>query len=140
MAPFLVTNAQAESLPAVGSLELVPRNCTLKTYKNTTVPEFKISSAFVAYASPDSTYAVTRRMVDSAKKEILIGIYDFSADYMKDLVLNTMKRGVTVSLMLDIDSDAEQKVFDSSRSSGARRSPRRRAPPRRIATSRRRTK
>jgi len=31
MAPFLVTNAQAESLPAVGSLELVPRNCTLKT-------------------------------------------------------------------------------------------------------------
>src|SRR5206468_6718461 len=71
----------------------------------------------------DSTYAVTRRMVDSAKKEILIGIYDFSADYMKDLVLNTMKRGVTVSLMLDIDSDAEQKVFDELKKFGCKAIP-----------------
>src|SRR5436853_7165388 len=99
MAPFLVTNAQAESLPAVGSLELVPRNCTLKTYKNTTVPEFKISSAFVAYASPDSTYAVTRRMVDSAKKEILIGISDFSADHIKALLLTRRNHAVAVSLL-----------------------------------------
>ena len=123
MAPFLVTNAQTESLPAVGSLELVPRNCTLKTYKKKTIPEFTISSDFIAYASPDSTYAVTRRMVDSAKQEILIGIYDFSADYMKDLVLNTMKRGVTVSLMLDIDSDAEQKVFDELKKFGCKAVP-----------------
>ncbi len=66
----------------------------------------------IAYASPDSTYAVTRRLFDAAKKEIIIGIYDFSADYMKEIVLNAIRRGVKVSLMLDIDSKDEQSLFD----------------------------
>jgi phosphatidylserine/phosphatidylglycerophosphate/cardiolipin synthase-like enzyme len=123
MSPFLVTNAQAEALPAAASLELVPRNCSLKGYKKKTVPEFKISSDFIAYASPDSTYAVTRRLIDSAKDEIIIGIYDFSADYIKDLVLDTMKRGVTVSLMLDIDGDSEQDLFDELKKFGCKAVP-----------------
>ena len=105
MSPLLVTSAQTESLPETATLELVPRNCTLKPYTKTSVPEFSIAGDFIAYASPDSTYAVTRRLMDAASGEIIIGIYDFSADYMKDLVLHTMKRGVKVYLMLDIDSD-----------------------------------
>ena len=47
MSPFLVTSAQAESLPAVGTLELVPRNCLLEDYTKKTVPEFKIGSDFI---------------------------------------------------------------------------------------------
>jgi phosphatidylserine/phosphatidylglycerophosphate/cardiolipin synthase-like enzyme len=123
MSPFLVTKAQAESLPEVGSLELVPRNCSLKSYKKKTVPEFKIASDFIAYASPDSTYAVTRRLLDGATDDIIIGIYDFSADYMKDLVLNAMRRGVTASLMLDIDSDGEQDLFDELKKFGCKAVP-----------------
>lgn len=112
--PLLVTEGEgvAEALGGVGTLELVPRKCPLKEYKKIkNVPTFKVSGDFVAYASPDSTYAVTRRMLDAAKSEIVIGIYDFTADYMTDILLNAMKRGVKVSLMLDIDSKKEEQVF-----------------------------
>src|ERR1700752_3035550 len=110
--PLLVTDSQAESLGGVGTLELVGRNCKLKDYKELkNIPSFDVTSDFVAYASPDSTYAVTRRLLDSAKKEIIIGIYDFSADYMKDILLSAMQRGVKVSLMLDIDGKKEEQIF-----------------------------
>lgn len=121
--PLLVTSGlQAETLEALDSmvLELVGRNCGLEDYsKLENIPTFKIRGEFIAYASPDSTYAVTRRLIDSAKEEILIGIYDFSAPYMKELLLNAMQRGVTVSLMLDIDSKDEEKVFKELEKFGA---------------------
>lgn len=94
------------------SLELVPRNCSLEEYSKTDVPSFKVKDELIAYASPDSTYAVTRRLLDAATTEIVIGIYDFSADYMKDILLNAMQRGVTVSLKLDIDGKKEEDVFE----------------------------
>lgn len=111
--PFIVTEGAAtESLGGVATLEMVPRNCSLEDYKKIKkIPVFDIGSDLIAYASPDSTYAVTRRLLDSAKKEIVIGIYDFSAAYMKDILLNAMQRGVKVSLMLDIDSNKEEELF-----------------------------
>lgn len=119
--PLVITpEATAEALGTeTFSLELVPRNCRLKPYKKlATIPVFSIKDEFIAYASPDSTYAVTRRLFDAAQDEIVIGIYDFSADYMKDLVLSTMQRGIKVSLMLDIDNDAEKTLFDELRRFG----------------------
>jgi phosphatidylserine/phosphatidylglycerophosphate/cardiolipin synthase-like enzyme len=112
--PFVVTQGNlAESLISTGSLELVPRQCKLAKYqKLSSVPTVRVTGDLIAYASPDSTYAVTRRLFDAAKKEIIIGIYDFSADYMKEIVLNAIRRGVKVSLMLDIDSKDEQTLFD----------------------------
>jgi phosphatidylserine/phosphatidylglycerophosphate/cardiolipin synthase-like enzyme len=113
--PLVVSDARgtAESLGGVGQIELVPRNCRLESYKKLKkVPSFQVTGDLVAYASPDSTYVVTRRLLDGAKKSILIGIYDFSADYMKDLLLNAMQRGVKVSLMLDIDGGKEEEVFE----------------------------
>src|SRR3954468_22152795 len=102
----------AEALAAVGLLELVPRNCHLEPYKkNKKIKPIDVSGKLIAYASPDSTYAVTRKLLDAAESDILIGIYDFSADYMKEILLNAMQRGVKVSLMLDIDSDVEKKLF-----------------------------
>jgi phosphatidylserine/phosphatidylglycerophosphate/cardiolipin synthase-like enzyme len=91
---------------------LVPRNCRLETYDKIAVPSFEVSDEIVAYASPDSTFAVTKRMIEAARKSILIGIYDFSAPHIKELVLAAVRRGVNVRLMLDIDSNGEQRLFD----------------------------
>lgn len=113
--PFIVTDGggTAETLATAATLEMVPRNCTLDDYKKIKkVPSFDVTGDLIAYASPDSTYAVTRRLLDAAKKEIVIGIYDFSADYMKSILLSAMQRGVKVSLMLDIDGKKEEQIFE----------------------------
>ena len=110
--PLLVRPKDApEVLEGPASIELVPRNCALQPYTPVHVPSFNVKGEFIAYASPDSTYAVTRRLLDEAKDEIIIGIYDFSADYIKDLLLNAMQRGVKVSVMLDIDGQKEEAVL-----------------------------
>jgi phosphatidylserine/phosphatidylglycerophosphate/cardiolipin synthase-like enzyme len=98
--------------------EMVGRNCHLLNYKRVNVPDVDVDDQIIAYCSPDSTYAVTKRLFDDAKKSILIGIYDFSAEYMKELVLDAVKRGVKVTLMLDIDSKDEQELFDDLTDSG----------------------
>lgn len=98
--------------------EMVGRNCHLEAYTKVNVPSVDVDQEIIAYCSPDSTYAVTKRLFDDAKKSILIGIYDFSADYIKELVLDALKRGVKVTLMLDIDSKDEQELFDDLNDSG----------------------
>ncbi len=92
--------------------ELVPRNCRLENYNDVAVPAVNVDDKIIAYCSPDSTYALTKRLFDAAKKSILIGIYDFSAPYMKELLLNALQRGVKIKLMLDIDSKDEQQLFN----------------------------
>ena len=62
--------------------ELVPRNCRLENYNDVAVPAVNVDDKIIAYCSPDSTYALTKRLFDAAKKSILIGIYDFSAPYI----------------------------------------------------------
>jgi phosphatidylserine/phosphatidylglycerophosphate/cardiolipin synthase-like enzyme len=112
--PFLVTKegGAAEALGGAGSLEMVGRNCRLEDYtKIKRVPTFQVGGSLIAYASPDSTYAVTRRLLDAARDEIIIGIYDFSADYMRDVLLNAMQRGVKLSVMLDIDNKQEEELL-----------------------------
>ena len=107
------TVATAEALGQdIAVPEMVPRNCRLRTYQKKTVRSLDIDDEVIAYASPDSTYAVTKRLMDQATKSILIGIYDFSAAHMRELVLAALARGVKVSLMLDIDNDAESALFD----------------------------
>jgi phosphatidylserine/phosphatidylglycerophosphate/cardiolipin synthase-like enzyme len=105
-------------------LELVGRSCTLVPYARLKqIPRFELADQLVAYASPDSTYAVTKRIFDAARRSILIGIYDFTAVYMRDLLLRAMARGVKASLMLDIDSPEEQKLFDNLAGKGCRAVP-----------------
>jgi phosphatidylserine/phosphatidylglycerophosphate/cardiolipin synthase-like enzyme len=124
--PFV---AEPESLRPVGNHlepartgiflpEMVPRNCRLEDYTKVKVPAVDVDQEIIAYCSPDSTFAVTKRLFDDAKKSILIGIYDFSADYMKELLLDALKRGVKVTLMLDIDSKDEQALFDELNDAG----------------------
>lgn len=124
--PFLV---EPESVRVVGHHvepvrteifmpEMVPRNCHLKEHEKVRVPAFDVDQEIIAYCSPDSTFAVTKKLFDEAKKSILIGIYDFSAPHMKELVLDALQRGVKVTLMLDIDSKSEQEFFDDLNDSG----------------------
>jgi len=124
--PYL---AEPESVRTVGNRveprttevflpEMVPRNCHLEDYNKVKVPGVSVDQEIIAYCSPDSTYAVTKRLFDNAKKTILIGIYDFSADYITELLLDALRRGVKIKLMLDIDSKDEQKLFDELNDSG----------------------
>src|SRR5215813_1061176 len=124
--PYL---AEPESVRAVGNRveprttevflpEMVGRNCHLEPYTKVKVPDVSVDQEIIAYCSPDSTYAVTKRLFDNAKKTILIGIYDFSAAYITELLLDALKRGVKIKLMLDIDSKDEQKLFDELNDSG----------------------
>ncbi len=88
------------------------RGCTLEPYKKIKVPSFEVAEEIIAYASPDSTYAVTKRLLDGATSSILIGIYDFTAEYMKNLLLNALSRGVKVTLMLDVETTGgEDQLF-----------------------------
>src|SRR5262245_44822374 len=124
--PFL---AEPESVHPVGNHveprttetflpEMVGRSCHLELYKKVKVPAVDVDQEIIAYCSPDSTYAATKRLFDNAKKTILIGIYDFSASYMTELLLDALKRGVKIKLMLDIDSKDEQKLFDELNDAG----------------------
>jgi phosphatidylserine/phosphatidylglycerophosphate/cardiolipin synthase-like enzyme len=91
--------------------ELVGRNCRLEHYDKIDVPD-ATSKEMIAYASPDSAFAVTKCFLDSAKKSILIGIYDFTAGYIKEMLLKAMRRGVKVTLMLDLDGrTGETELF-----------------------------
>lgn len=99
---------------------LVPRNCRTRSYAVTQVPSFDIEGTFIAYASPDSTYAVTKKLLREARSSILIGIYDFTAGYMRDLLVEAIERGVKVSLMLDLDNrKGETELWDSIVQAGA---------------------
>jgi phosphatidylserine/phosphatidylglycerophosphate/cardiolipin synthase-like enzyme len=87
----------------------------LRPYPRLPQEEFKtrlVSGKIMAYASPDSTYAVTKKLLDSAQRSIVIGIYDFHADYMKETLKKAMMRGVKVSLMLDTNSADDPTLFN----------------------------
>jgi len=118
-----VATAQAlgdESNLAIAVPEMVGRSCRLEGYQKKPVGEFKVNKKIVAFASPDSTYAATKRLMDAADHTILIGIYDFTASYMEEMLLAAMARGVKVSLMLDIDGKSESDMFDKMVSMGVR--------------------
>ena len=103
--------AAIEALSGEPTIEAF-RGCALQPYKKIKVPSFEVAEEIIAYASPDSTYAVTKRLLDSATSSILIGIYDFTAEYMKAMLLSALSRGVKVTLMLDVETTGgEDKMF-----------------------------
>jgi phosphatidylserine/phosphatidylglycerophosphate/cardiolipin synthase-like enzyme len=112
--------ARAASLRAtVVAARLIPRTCILRPYTKRAVRSVLVKDQIIAYASPDSTFAVTKRLLDAARRSILIGIYDFTADHAKELLLAALRRGVQVELMLDLDGRAEQDLFDELARFGA---------------------
>ena len=51
---------------------LVNRNCTLRDYDAITAPSFAVDGEFVSYASPDSTYALTKSFLQAATESIVV--------------------------------------------------------------------
>ncbi|MFN0192560.1 MAG: phospholipase D-like domain-containing protein [Aestuariivirga sp.] len=109
--PIAVPRLSMSKTPPIAAA-MVARNCELRDYAKVPVPPVKVKQQVIAYCSPDSTYAVTKRLIDAAKKSILIGIYDFSAAHMVELIEAALQRGVKVKLMLDIDNDRERQLFE----------------------------
>lgn len=111
--PAALVRADPEALNAIEP-EMVGRQCQLWDYTAISIPPVQLNTDFIAYSSPDSTYAVTRKFFDEAKKSILIGIYDFTATYVSELLLHAMRRGVKVSLMLDLDNrNGETELYQN---------------------------
>jgi phosphatidylserine/phosphatidylglycerophosphate/cardiolipin synthase-like enzyme len=92
-----------DSLEAMLAPLALNRNCFRRPYERIPVPPLKVNCEMTAYASPESTYAVTRNLLEAATRSILIGIYDFTAPYMRDLLIGAVGRGVKVSVMVDLD-------------------------------------
>ena len=120
-----VIGPSRERRPAHGvALELLGRQCKLSPYDAISVPAAKVDGEIVAYASPDSTFAVTRRLIEAARKTILIGTYDFTATYVADLLTAAVGRGVKVELMLDLDGrSGETPLYDALTASGVKTHP-----------------
>lgn len=107
----LLSTSTAEAIHGEATIRAF-RGCQLQPYTSIKVPPIDVNEEIIAYASPDSTYAVTKRLFDAAKKSIRIGIYDFTAQYMKTLLLNAMSRGVKVTLLLDVETaNGERALF-----------------------------
>ncbi len=103
------------------SILATARKCELQPYDNKTVPPFKVSGWFEAFATPDSTFAVLKARLDAATSSILIGMYDFSVQYINQLLKAALARGVKVTMMLDLapgDADASA-IFDELQRLGA---------------------
>src|SRR5829696_9446999 len=113
VAAFMAAVRGPEAEPGLAAAFGVNRSCALEDYDEIAVPSFDVDGEFVAYASPEATYALTKAFLQVATASILIGIYDFTAGYVKELLLQAMQRGVKVTLMLDLDGrTGETELFE----------------------------
>lgn len=82
---------------------------------------FIINGHSIAYASPDSTYSVIAERIDGARESIVIGMHDFTANHVKDLLLGAIKRGVRVSILLNHNGhdSRQQDIINELRQKGA---------------------
>ena len=85
--------------------------CRLRRYARIPIESLRVRGPFIAYCSPESTFAVTKQRFDAARRSIRIGIYDFTASWMEQLVVDALSRGVAVSLLLDLAGAPETTVF-----------------------------
>lgn len=92
--------------------------CKLQEYTSIKVPSFDITGRIHAFASPDSTYFITKKLFRAAKKSILIGIYDFTAEHIYSCIIDAIDRGVSVSLMLDLEGEKETQMFKKLKKDG----------------------
>lgn len=82
---------------------------------------------FITYSTPDSAFFVTKSLIEAAERTILIGIYDFTARHVRDLLIAAVQRGVRVALMLDCnfsdnpsDTSPEKTLFNRLNDAGVR--------------------
>ena len=115
--------ALGDAAPAVFIPEMVGRNCRLGDYDKRDIPKVRLNTGteIIAYASPDLTYAVTKKILDAATHSILIGIYDFSAGHVREVLLAAMARGVKVSFDAGYRQQARTRILRRSGRNGGKR-------------------
>lgn len=112
MQNFVAVSSAAKPVRSLDSLDFeANRSCKLTEYKDYKVPSFQISGRIVTYASPDSTFYVTKKFFAKAQETILIGIYDFTADHVYTCIVAAIDRGVRVSVMLDLENEKEVAMW-----------------------------
>jgi phosphatidylserine/phosphatidylglycerophosphate/cardiolipin synthase-like enzyme len=73
---------------------------------------FVVRGARVAYASPDTTYDALEERLSKAQKSLLIAMYEFTSQPVKNLMLKTVERGVKTTLLIDSKYlNDERKAF-----------------------------
>jgi subtilisin family serine protease/phosphatidylserine/phosphatidylglycerophosphate/cardiolipin synthase-like enzyme len=84
------------------------------------------SGKVTLFVSPDSTYQAVKELLDQTGQgdEILISFYDFSVNYVSQLVGSAIDRGAIVKLMIDRDkktgsAKSEQAIIDDLMQKGA---------------------
>lgn len=82
---------------------------------------FAIDGQCIAYSSPDTTYKVLQERLEAAKDSILIGVYDFTASYIKDILAKALARQVKVSIIYDGRDGVsdENQIIDELARNGA---------------------
>jgi cardiolipin synthase len=77
----------------------------------------------ISFVSPDCSLEVYSDFVDSAERELLVNVYEFSSDTMAGDLLEAKERGVSVTVLLEGGpvggiSDAEKTVIVSLQGAG----------------------
>lgn len=120
VAPAIMTERDEALMAELSEVAAAPP--TLRPYPRLPDSHFAaraVTGRIMAYASPDSTYAVTSRLIDSASNSLVVGIYDFSASYMLEALKRAMQRGVSVTVMLDTNSGEERDLLEELAALGA---------------------
>ena len=112
---------------ATDTLVFANRLCSLRDYEEIAVPSFDVDGEFVAYASPEAIYAVTKAFMQGARVDPHRHLRLHRGVHEEQPVQLLHAAGGQVSLMLDLVGDDEAEIFEDLAASGARPFPRHRA-------------
>ena len=112
--PALIRAHQAAYVPSAAAEAECPDEDYQKLTNIEVIPV--TNGEFTMYSTPDSAFFVTKRRIEAAQSSILIGIYDFTARHMRDLLIEAVNRGVEVTLMLDCNFSNNPAVTSPERS------------------------
>ena len=102
------------------STEMVGRNCRLEEYRKISVPTFSIGGEMIAYCSPDSTFAATKRLLDRRPAVDLDRHLRLHGEVHEGAAFQGDAAWRAVSLMLDLDDrTGETALFNELGRHGA---------------------
>ena len=96
------------------SEDWLTRNFAFGTFDLIRQPELTITAInqvkqLQAAVSPDCSYRLVKSAIDAAHEEILLYIYNVSADHLVELLRNAKDRGVQIKIMYDVMTRGEDR-------------------------------
>jgi phosphatidylserine/phosphatidylglycerophosphate/cardiolipin synthase-like enzyme len=91
---------------ALGVEEWTQAQLGALSFDPTRIPQIEVQAVegampVEAAVSPDSSYRLVRSALERAEREVLLYIYNVSAEHMLDLLRDCLSRGVSVRIMYD---------------------------------------